>query len=114
MILSTDGRRIGQEGGTIRFRVSRCIQKPQHIPNRKKWEDRMINKKIGIQQTKRYPVVDPGYCNLCQGCIEVASKVFRFNFETGLIEVVDMSRYPEDLVDEAIKNCPEDCITWEK
>jgi ferredoxin len=30
------------------------------------------------------------------------------------MEVIVMATYPVDLVDEAIKNCPEDCIFWEK
>lgn len=30
-----------------------------------------------------------------------------------MMEVIDLHDYPKDLVDEAIKNCPEDCIIWE-
>jgi ferredoxin len=62
---------------------------------------------------KRFPVIDLGRCNDCQGCIEVAPAVFRYNSATGLMEVADLNNYPEDLVEEAIKNCPEDCIAWE-
>jgi ferredoxin len=62
---------------------------------------------------KMYPVIDPGCCILCEGCVEIAPEIFRLNRETGLIEVIDLSRYPKDLVDEAIKICPEDCISWE-
>lgn len=62
---------------------------------------------------KRIPVIDLGRCSECGGCIEIAPTVFRYNTETGMMEVIDLDRYPEDLVDEAIKNCPEDCITWE-
>jgi len=29
------------------------------------------------------------------------------------MEVIDLDVYPVALVDEAIKNCPEDCISWE-
>lgn len=29
------------------------------------------------------------------------------------MEVIERAEYPDDLVDEAIKNCPEDCIDWE-
>jgi ferredoxin len=28
--------------------------------------------------------------------------------------VADLPVYPESEVDEAIKNCPEDCICWEE
>lgn len=60
------------------------------------------------------PVIDLGRCSRCRGCIEIAPEVFRYNAETGLIEVVDLLVYPAETVDEAIKNCPEDCISWEK
>lgn len=62
---------------------------------------------------KKTPVIDLGRCTECAGCIEIAPEVFRYNSATGMMEVADLLRYPEDLVDEAIKNCPEDCISWE-
>ena len=60
----------------------------------------------------KVPVVDIGTCTLCMGCVEVCPDVFRVN-DAGYIEVVDMAHYPEADVDEAIKYCPEDCISWE-
>jgi ferredoxin len=33
--------------------------------------------------------------------------------DAGFVEVADLSDYPEDEVNEAIKNCPADCICWE-
>ena len=60
----------------------------------------------------RIPVVDIGQCSLCGVCIEVCPMVFRLN-DVGFIEVSELSRYPETDVHEAIKNCPEDCISWE-
>ena len=59
------------------------------------------------------PVVDIGICTLCMGCVEVCPQVFQFNENAGYIHVVDLDAYPVDLVDEAIKYCPEDCIDWE-
>ncbi len=56
--------------------------------------------------------VDIGQCGLCGGCIVVCPLVFRLN-DTGYIEVSELSRYPETDVEEAIKYCPEDCISWE-
>jgi ferredoxin len=61
----------------------------------------------------RRPVVDPGACSLCEGCIAVCPSVFRLN-DAGFIEVVELDDYPLDDVNEAIKNCPEDCIEWEE
>ena len=62
---------------------------------------------------KKIPYIDLGRCNECQGCVEVAPTVFAYNPFTGLMVVLEMDCYPLDLVDEAIKNCPEDCISWE-
>jgi len=59
------------------------------------------------------PVVDMSACTLCGGCIEVCPEVFSEN-EYGHIVVADLEEYPEDTVNEAIKYCPEDCITWEE
>ncbi len=61
----------------------------------------------------RRPSVDIGACTLCEGCIAVCPSVFFIN-DFGHIEVVDMTEYPENEVDEAIKYCPEDCIFWEE
>ena len=46
--------------------------------------------------------------------IEICPAVFLKNDNTGLIEVADLSEYPEDQVNEAIALCPEDCIAWEE
>lgn len=61
---------------------------------------------------RKCPVVDIGKCTLCGGCIELAPKVFRYN-DLGFIEVIYLKKYPESDVNEAIKNCPVDCIEWE-
>jgi ferredoxin len=60
----------------------------------------------------KVPVVDIGSCTLCMGCVEVCPEVFQLN-DAGYIEVIDMEVYPQEAVDEAIKYCPEDCISWE-
>lgn len=61
---------------------------------------------------KQVPVVDLSLCTLCAGCVEVAPEVFHIN-DAGYLEVRDLDDYPQEAVDEAIKNCPEDCIYWE-
>lgn len=63
---------------------------------------------------KRIPVIDLSRCTECQGCVEVAPEVFRYNDNTGMMEVVELPDYPAVLVDEAIKDCPEDCISWQE
>ena len=59
------------------------------------------------------PVVDLSACTLCMGCVAVCPEVFSMN-DTGYITVADLNAYPQVCVDEAIKYCPEDVITWEE
>jgi ferredoxin len=61
----------------------------------------------------KIPVIDLGECVDCDACIEMCPSVFRRN-ALGFIEVVELFEYLEDEVEEAIKNCPADCITWDE
>ncbi len=58
------------------------------------------------------PIIDLSDCILCGICQDVCPEVFRLN-AAGYIEITGMSDYPRSCVDEAIKNCPADCIAWE-
>ncbi|MDP2861251.1 MAG: ferredoxin [Desulfobacterales bacterium] len=58
------------------------------------------------------PVVELGDCILCGICIEVAPSVFKLS-SAGYIEISELPIYPETEVNEAIKNCPSDCISWD-
>ncbi len=60
----------------------------------------------------KVPVIGLGECVDCEACLDLCPSVFRRN-DTGYIEVVDLEEYPEEEVEEAIKNCPADCIAWE-
>ncbi len=62
---------------------------------------------------KKVPVVDIAACSLCEGCIESCPSVFRYNSEMNFLEVIELEIYPEAEVDDSIRDCPEDCITWE-
>lgn len=62
---------------------------------------------------KKFPVIDIGRCSECYGCTEVAPDIFRYNVEAGIMDVIEQQVYPEDIVNEAIKNCPKDCISWD-
>ena len=55
--------------------------------------------------------VDLSDCKLCEVCVAACPEVFRIN-DAGYIEVADLDRYPEGEVQDAIKNCPTDCISW--
>ena len=59
----------------------------------------------------RKPDIDIGACSMCMGCVELCPEVFLYN-DAGYIEIVELDQYPENDVDEAIKFCPEDCISW--
>ena len=57
------------------------------------------------------PVVELSDCVRCEICVAVSPSVFSLN-EAGFIEIAELNAYPEEEVDDAIKNCPEDCIYW--
>lgn len=63
---------------------------------------------------RRVPVIDLSACTDCESCLEICPAVFRRNPETGLVEVIDLSDYPEEEILEAIAVCPADCITREE
>ena len=57
--------------------------------------------------------IDIGACSLCMGCVEICPEVFRHN-DAGYIEVIDLEKYPEKDINDAIMFCPEDCISWQE
>lgn len=57
--------------------------------------------------------IDIGLCSECRGCVEIAPDIFRFNPVASYMEAVDLEQYDENLVQEAIKNCPKNCIHYE-
>ena len=80
-------------------------------------ELRIIFKKTGFMKDSKMnqvaPVIDISECSDCESCVELCPSVFRINEETGIIEAVELSQYPEEEIREAISCCPKDCITWE-
>ena len=61
----------------------------------------------------KVPVIDLGECVDCEACLELCPTLFRLN-DAGYIEVIDLPEYPVEEVEECIKNCPADCITWKE
>ena len=61
----------------------------------------------------RKPTTEMGDCILCEICVEVCPQVFTLN-DLGYVAICDLENYPEECVDEAIRNCPADCISWEE
>ncbi|MBN2059856.1 MAG: ferredoxin [Deltaproteobacteria bacterium] len=62
---------------------------------------------------KKIPVMDSALCTDCDTCIELCPEVFKRHEELGLIEIMYLSEYPEDIIQEVISLCPAGCITWE-
>ena len=56
--------------------------------------------------------VDEEECIGCGLCSEIAPEVFQLNDE-GVSEVVDPTSDTEDRIQEAIDECPVECIHWE-
>ena len=59
------------------------------------------------------PVLDMAECILCEVCIDLAPHAFKIN-DAGFVEVLELKDYSDDDINEAVKNCPKDCITWEE
>lgn len=57
------------------------------------------------------PEIELSDCILCGVCVEVCPTVFSIN-DAGYVQVADLTDFPTEEVDEAIKNCPTDCIAW--
>lgn len=64
--------------------------------------------------SRRKPAVDMACCTMCDGCLEALPQVFLLNQAGGYVEVAELDRYPEEAVQEAINNCPRECISWEE
>ncbi len=60
----------------------------------------------------KQPSVELSDCISCGVCVEVSPEVFRLN-DAEYIEVTELETYPQDEVNEAIKYCPTDCISWQ-
>ncbi len=61
----------------------------------------------------KYPAIDISECNDCEGCTEAYPDIFIYNNDLGFIEVV-IEGFNVDDVNEAIKNCPTNAISWEE
>jgi len=62
---------------------------------------------------KKKPILDMAECTDCDACLEISPSVFK-RMDSGIIWVVDLDEYPEEEIDECIKNCPCQCISWEE
>ena len=59
----------------------------------------------------KIPVVNQNECISCGVCVEVCPEVFQLNNDN-LSEVINPAGAPESKIQEAIDNCPVQCISW--
>jgi len=59
----------------------------------------------------KIPVVELSDCITCGICEKVSPLVFHIS-DLGYVQVADLETYPEEEVNDAIKNCPAKCIAW--
>ena len=52
-------------------------------------------------------------CIGCESCVEICPEVFAFDESDEKAYVIKGEGGPEDLIQEAVDNCPVECIHWE-
>jgi len=61
----------------------------------------------------RRVAIDEDECIGCGSCEELCPEVFSLDKESEKARVVKPEGGPEDLIEEAMLNCPVSCIHWE-
>jgi len=61
------------------------------------------------------PIVNKDVCIGCGACEALCSKVFKLS-DAGKSEVLPLDNYDalKDCVDDAIRGCPVNCISWQE
>lgn len=62
----------------------------------------------------REVVIDWDDCIGCGNCESICPEVFRVDEESGKAEAILAEGGPEERVEDAMENCPVECIHWEK
>jgi ferredoxin len=63
--------------------------------------------------TQRTPVIDTDACIACGNCEAVCPEVFHLNENLGHSKVVNPFGAPENRIQDAIDQCPAQCISWQ-
>ena len=58
-------------------------------------------------------IIDEDECIGCGSCQEICPKVFHLNKKIEKSQVIKPEGGPEDLIEEAMGECPMSCIFWE-
>ena len=61
---------------------------------------------------KRVPKIEEEECIACGNCEAVCPEVFRLNENLGHSEVINPQGAPEEKIQEAMDQCPAQCIHW--
>ncbi len=61
----------------------------------------------------RIPVIDADECIACGNCEQVCPEVFRLNEALGHSEVINPGGAQEEKIQEAMDQCPVQCIHWQ-
>jgi ferredoxin len=62
---------------------------------------------------QRIPVINADECIACGNCEQVCPEVFRLNESLGHSEVINSHEAPEEKIQEAMDQCPVQCIHWQ-
>ncbi|MGA8571293.1 MAG: ferredoxin [Desulfobaccales bacterium] len=63
---------------------------------------------------RRNPMIEIEECIACGNCEQVCPEVFRLNEVLGHSEVINAFGAPEDQVQQAMDQCPAQCIHWQE
>lgn len=61
----------------------------------------------------RHIVIDEDECEGCESCVELCPDVFEFDEDSEKARVI-APESEDECVEEAMDNCPVDCIRWEE
>jgi len=61
----------------------------------------------------RKVVIDTDECIGCGSCEDICPEVFKLNEEIEISEVIKPEGGPEELIEEAMGECPMSCIFWD-
>jgi ferredoxin len=60
----------------------------------------------------RVPVIDADECTACETCVDTCPEVFKMADDGSVAVVHNAAGAPEAKIQEAIDNCPVECISW--
>lgn len=66
----------------------------------------------GGNRLDRTPVIVEEECIACGACEELCPEVFQVNETLGFAQVINPGGAPEEKIQEAMDNCPVNCIHW--